>query len=565
MRKVSIQRKCKIFWLIIVFIWVGSYIAFDYIGYETNDDFFLGAIVGGAYGNPTPYMIHTNYFYGVVLYWLSVVFPWLNWMNTMSVVGITVAYLILGFTLIERIDGWWAILISTAYLFNTSTILLNMLNYSKSAGFLMSMGLFGVAHSLTCKGKDEKQTEKRKVIICGLCAGWGALMRWDSFMAMLPFVFLFFVLLWKRVGNLRMRIAWIGFILLISASYLLSEKYFYQKAEWEKFREYNEVRESVMDYENINYDANREKCDAVGWSSNDVEMLNNWNQADPIVFSAERFKNFHANRERSSLSLWRIKKLFCEFAKQFLLNRTMILMLGLNMIIVMKGSLNSIVFSLAATAVSMAELIGLLYLERTPDRAVYIAMYGGIAVLLFLLSDMQNYNLMQILQESKNCFRTTWNKHLFALVLLLWCLMSSWLPNMERSYIVERQETLEFLREKSQNDSALYVWNISNSRYLRAIGMFESFHDGLLRNVTYSGGWMYMSPVTCSNRGKFLDCRNIYELAAKGEEIYFVEDEKWSEDSIEMKVQFVKEHYCPNAQAIRIESYNGLNVYKIVQ
>ena len=139
-----------------------------------------------------------------------------------------------------------------------------------------------------------------------LCA-FGFMLRWESFLLMMPFVFVAFVhKLWANakskkpaLGMKRTALKLIPFVVAVAlcACAYVYDSNEWSSPEWAEWKSYNQVRSMVSDYPMPAYSEIEEELSAGGITAIDYDFAQNWRTADNEVFTVDSLKFISSFRE----------------------------------------------------------------------------------------------------------------------------------------------------------------------------------------------------------------------------------------------------------------------------
>jgi hypothetical protein len=274
--------------------------------YQTNDDAVMSMIASGAgiATSPSEFLPYTNVIIGSALKSLYRRLPDWPWYGTYLlavhfVSHVAILYTLLSWRYCRRFLTLYVLLFAVSGVY-----LVTNLQFTSTA-FLAVFA--GVALGVT--SLERFRHERAAVtLICSLTAAGllvllGSLVRWESFLgAVVVAAPLMCAVLLQRRWRTIIAPAMIWTVLFAAAAWQLHAYHvarFNQDPRWCSFFEYNALRVRFNDYRWIEYTSEtRPIFDQVGWSKNDLAMLNNWYFDDPDRFSAEKLRHVLENYPR---------------------------------------------------------------------------------------------------------------------------------------------------------------------------------------------------------------------------------------------------------------------------
>jgi hypothetical protein len=264
------------------------------IKFEESDDFYLAAMLSGAYGNgPNPHTHFLNYLLGLLLQPFYHLCPFLNWFLLAQLACIFVAFTGITSILLQRLGRPFGLAISLFFLAFFSDDLYIVVQWTKSAEFLSFAGFFILLASAA------------KRFWAGLVGGGflmlcGSWIRFEGFQEMLPFMILLYVsdlgmnhrytgigaFLW---GEKRFFIALTGIILAVFVSLQIHQRAMSEDS-YRAYAEYNGVRAAVMDYSRSDPVGLKEDIEEADLRWDDYKLFKNWVFYDPDIFSLKNVR-----------------------------------------------------------------------------------------------------------------------------------------------------------------------------------------------------------------------------------------------------------------------------------
>lgn len=283
--------------LLINIIFLLLVIIFCDIKYEVSDDFIMASILSGAFGNTqNPQMIFVNVIWGYFLLPFYNIMPGISWYFIAQISLIFFSSVAVTYLLLEITEKPKAILLSILLILFFANDAYILLQFTKTAMFAVMAGAMLFIWGLF-------KERGISVIVFGfiLCLLGGLLRFTVIYMAggFILFILIFeFIELFRKeknkkyLGKKLLKIICSG-IILIGTVFALNEfnDYTYSKDDSYKFfYEYSSARSSIVDSADLGYWTYEQELKKIGISENDYKMIRTWNFADNKVFSLEKLK-----------------------------------------------------------------------------------------------------------------------------------------------------------------------------------------------------------------------------------------------------------------------------------
>lgn len=528
-----------------------------YIGLETNDDTFLAIIPSGWLGGYYPYTIHNNIIIGYFLAAISRVLSMYN-CTTLFYLGImSVSFILLGIVIVEKKGAIIGGLFSFAFVATTWLSLLNRMNYSKSGALAIIVGCLTFAFSMEW---DRTKNVRMLFEIIGLTLLIiGALVRYKTDLAFIPYIVILGVFFFAKHDKKNYKATFLAALLIIVFGWIFDYSVYHSDDYWKEYKEYNDIREQLMDYGIPEYYGNEDIYQQLGLNENDYEMLINWQYADEKVFSIDVFKSLL--RYRKSIrphffSVYTLKLVL----RRFISNIQIFPQIGVASLLcalayfTTKGNKKKIIFLFCTM---WLELVYLMYTGRTPERAVMIPVIATIPMLIFFyIPDTNKIGLisLSILLISIYCFCV--------------CVLAD-NNELKKNELIIQKEVNDIYEKLSHEEDNLYVWHIfTASRNLTySQDLFSGYPYGQHKNSVFSGGWLVPSPLMADISGRYGERNNVYKLLAFNPNVFYV---VYTEDSIngigaDAIERYIRDHYNKDARATLVEKVGIYSIYSFCE
>ena len=280
------QHKNSVIFLICVVFLVSALIG-KRSAYETGDDIYINLISAGAFGAYPQYLVHTNVLYGYLLAALNAIAPHLPWYYIVLILLNLLAVFSLCVVCCRRLSLTWSVVLTCVVSFILTEPFYISLQYTKQA-FLYTVAGAVLLHDCLKRNGSRKQYAASLLFLL-----LGFMIRDKSFLFVLPFPALFVLFaLWegrKRPLSVFKRPLLLGIavpLILILAAKGIDAAH-YADAEWHTFRYFNRLREDIIDYSGIDYEAHRQAYDEKGIPEESLLMLRALMYADGELFTTD--------------------------------------------------------------------------------------------------------------------------------------------------------------------------------------------------------------------------------------------------------------------------------------
>jgi hypothetical protein len=295
----------NLFFLFLIFL-------FCDIKYEVSDDFVMANILSGAYnGEPNPQMIFVNVIVGYILIPFYKMFPQISWYFIFQIFIIFISSVSITYYLLKVVDKPKAIMLSIIFILLFTNDAYILIQFTKTAMFAVMSG------SIVFLNELFEEQKIVKLLFGAILCLIGTMLRFTTIY--LAGGFLIFILIYEFLRLLKMnninklkhilpKIILCGTILIIFALGLKwVDRYTYNNDdEYSFFNSFNNARSHIVDYKDYGYENYSNELSSIGVSENDYYMIMTWGFADNSVFTIEKMdkiadiiKNNYDDREIS--------------------------------------------------------------------------------------------------------------------------------------------------------------------------------------------------------------------------------------------------------------------------
>lgn len=283
--------------------------------YETNDDVVMSMISAGSGrgGTPSEYLIHINVLIGLLLKYLNEISNVVPWYGLFMFFSLYLAFVAVYYIFIKIIGfkkslAYYSVFFAAnciIILLNIEFTIVSIVVCSAAYFYFFYVGYLSKTRSPSVLISLSKYTP---VIVL---ASLSAMIRFNSFLLMtLICIPIFFLVFYNSIRLERRNLlsTFVGLIVIIAIPLGLQSlhTFYYNRGEWKGVLEHVRLRGEFTDFHIIQSTSkNRPLFDHVGWSENDLKMLNKRFCADTRIFSLKNLRyvvsNIHQKRTLSFL------------------------------------------------------------------------------------------------------------------------------------------------------------------------------------------------------------------------------------------------------------------------
>ncbi len=529
------------------------------VGFESNDDPTLAAFVDGQMANSTAYVPYINIVLGAVLKFIyNVLGREIAWHTFCQYALLHAGFTALSFTLCERLGVLRGAAVTTVLLLFFGVDVYCIINYTKTAAVCTVGGMALLLYSFEQEGRH------RAAGIFGvLLSVMGFLLRDMEF---LPCFGLMAILCLRPLWNIlaaessageklrhfgRLALPYVLVLILCAGFYALNE-WAWSKEPWSVYHDFDKVRVAYSDYGRPAYAEMPEAYDALGLSEADVQLAYDSNYFDPEVFSAETMRAITEARDTlfPHPSMGECAGVLLDKAiPGFFVN------------LHVYGFLLLLVLWLAAGEHDLCDWLCLAF-----EGALFCAAYLYLIWRGRYLVDRVDLGLllcaasvMALMLDREKLKR---EKLLTVLVLLLAVgtshyLMRDWYraaPGEDKSDIRAAYERL------LADEDHVYLAKL-DAVTDGLWSPFEPYGKGYWDKIVLLGGFDCLHPTIMENLAQY-GVENPFRDCVGIPKVYLIED------NIDLTLQYIHEHYDPEATAKLVEplsSETGLDIYRILK
>ncbi len=551
-RKIDYTRiLAKIIYSGMILFFAYIFITKGLVGYESNDDAFLGTIPSGWFGFFSPYTIHNNIIQGKVLALLSSVLQTHNWTVWYYLVLIIVSFLLFGIWCIDRHGTLLGGIFSVLFVLFCWVSLICRMNYSKSGAVALSVGCVIFLDSID----TDSFTDKRKKvfrIVGTLLAIIGALARYKVDLSVLPFFILGAVFVCMKYGIKSKQTVYIGALLTtILLLWGIDYGVYHFDSKWNDFKKFNDIREQLLDYDIPSYENDREIYNQLGLSENDYLMLTQWNYADDTVFTYDVMKSLvdYRDSHKDKISFDTVNGVIKGFKNLVLQYGQINIVLFVFILFISLGKTDNAGALYVSLLMFLGELCYLIWVGRPLERAVMIPVISELLLLILLFDS-------RCVVKKKTCISIC-----IAIVIYAYsvCGFSTIKDIARREGDGEHNKVFAYLSEQEDN---LYIWQISDmcGAFSNFGYPFEKYVFGIGKNSVPMGAWFIPAPFIQEIEEPFGESNNVFKILVDNSNAYYV---GYAGADTEILETYLREHYYPNAEFEMVDTFEQYGIYSV--
>ena len=529
------------------------------VGFESNDDPTLAAFVDGQMANSTAYVPYINIVLGAALKCIyNILGRDISWHTFCQYALLYAGFTALSFTLCERLGTLRGAAVTTVLLLFFGVDVYCIINYTKTAAVCTVGGMALLLFAFEQEGRHP----------FALCFGvllsvMGFLLRDMEF---LPCFGLMAVLclrpLWNLLaakegagdklrgfGKLALPFALVG---VLCAGFYAVNEWAWGREPWKTYHEFDKVRVAYSDYGRPAYEMMPEAYDALGLSEADVQLAYDSNYFDPEVFSAGTMRAITEARDalfpHPSMGEC-VGELLDKAIPGFFVN---LHIYGLLLILALwlaagEHSLRDWLCLACEGAVFCAAYLYLIWRGRYLVDRVDLGLLLCAAAVMALMLDAE---------------RLRREKLLTVLVLILAVgtshyLMRDWYRTAPAEDKSDVRAAYERLLEDKDHVYLAKLDAVTDGLW----SPFEPCAKGYWDKIVLLGGFDCLHPTIMENLAGY-GVENPFRDCVGNPKVYLIED------NIDLTLQYIHEHYAPEATAKLVEplsSETGLDIYRILK
>lgn len=535
------------FFMLLSFVF---FIKMRYFQYDTPDDFYFAAIVGGLFGDFCPYMLNGSSVLGFIFTVIYKVLPVCNWVTVFYVVMILLGYVLLFRCLVEKQGGINGLLLAVLLFISTVPIFYNNMNFSRIAAGTIIMGLLVIDYEL-CRERGSKL-----VLFLGIVLVlYGSMVRLNVCLMMAPFailIYLYRLIDFENIfkgsivnrNNLKQYYPTLCLVFGLVMLVLLADKTSYKiNPEWDYYKTFDVKRTEIYDYYIADYDEFNEQYAELGIDRIDVDMFHSAHYTDTSFYTLdllEKIKSVDYNHKGYDN--------FADYMAENYKKRVLLLPIGILTIfaltIILVNGGTEVYLVLSSLILGTLEVCYLYYKGRTPDRVLLLPLLAVFVICIYHIPKPKR-------DKDYYCVIT--------IAIIMAALFSGLLTRTKgEEYRKGRENTISLLSQLSAQTDNLYLLDIVDSYLYEAYGPFDRFEIGLCQNCVIDGGWMIPFPMYINKAEEIAGDKNIYKDLLYSDNTYLVGD-----TMLKDKLAYLRLHYGDEVSASQCDVLNGYPIISI--
>lgn len=541
---------------------------------EKLDDYRMKfALAGAATGEPSCHLLYSNIFLGIILETLTKIVPSVPWYEAYQYIALffafsTMTYLILQKKLGTVGNGIIAILL---FVFGYEAYI--KLTFSKTAGIVSAVGMIFMLTILT-KESLRRKKDLFQIMWASLLIVMGALLRYKVFL-MIFFISMVVVLfkscylyfdipksnryieIKKIIPIYCRRLGFLLFVLcVIYGMHAGGKRVFGMHEGWKAYQEYNKLKVELQDYGWPPYEEFYEEYQELGVSKNDYNLWSSKDYSDSEILTMDLLQQIVDLKNKGEKRKIVLQDFFKEYPLYFLQEVTFWPVLFVLIFYCMSKQKNSKVFVMGICFLTMGINFYFYVIGRYGQHHIDVGIWFLIALMIVFFIDNGNKNISNInhLVVPLTVFFIAW----FSYTNLTYLQSDTYYGDTRYISIDKAKEFLEYA---SRDSSHMYVTSYAESRHsYMGYEALEQIPAGIYHNIFCLPDYMYPS-----NNVALTDYHisNIYRDIVDNNGIYYFQSENSTKKALNTMVNYIREHYNPNAKEYLVKCINGVNVYQI--
>ncbi|MBQ8084672.1 MAG: hypothetical protein IJ232_01030 [Lachnospiraceae bacterium] len=514
--------------------------------FETNDDFGMGCILAGAYGdNYRQCLVFSNVILGYILKFITGLIPVFNWYVVFQYVFVIIAISALVKLIAIKGNIKLACCVNLLSWFVFVFNFIRGIQFTRTAGFMMIAGFL-------CLWSFIVNDSKFDLWMGVLLFVYGIMLRIDSIYLILPFAILIVVYSMMNTSNdiKKMIFTILGVAILAIVLTAFDKLYYLSDAGWKDYNSYNEVRALVMDYPFPDYEENLSAYQENGFSYNDILMLDNWIFDDNNVFDTNRLKSLSVIQKAEYENAFDMALLVEEC-------NGVLFWVWLLLLLCCIGNSNKKIqlFGVLVGIVTIMYISVFIYMGRVVERVNHVIWLSAIVSYIYMLLDNCDvHKLLPKISEKKIYISTIL---ILLLSLIIYYVLVFRDFNYNNFYNNDEIVAVEYFSNDNDNIYVCNTLDFLNTCFV--CKPYASISSGYMRNVITTGNWLCNSPSyksSLSDKG----IKNVLEDIVLKDNVFFVQSK---EKTLDVLLTYYKEHYGYDCDYELIEEGYVFNVYKI--
>ncbi len=544
---------CLAFNLLIMLFFVTLYLC----RFETCDDFVMKMIASGSFtGEPDYHMVHMSTILGRLLKLLYHVNDAFAWYEILQYTTICISLLAITFVLVNHFENRdpfvYLTVFAIAYSFYTS------LQFTKTAALPAFAGHLLIADTI------EKKRKTPYYVFSVALLFLSANIRKQEFYACsflcIPLYVHFFLELISQIKDrerlmkvVKLTAAGLITLVLIIAATKISEAD-NSSAEWQAYREYNEVRSTLLDFGLPEYQSNKELYESVGMDENFYELLLKCDFYDDDVYDVEKGKNLIVERERN-IDFTYLFEFAYSFVVYFFSNKEILIYTFLLVTVLILYLLNpekgSYFNVLLLMVFLLIDILICYHVRKMTFFARIEISFLSIAIFEILYFTAQSEKKIPLFSSLLIC------------MIVFVTLNGYWFKYLKyncSSYFELEEQKKKITETISADKDHLYVYQTLD-RFWNNEVLFEDIRYLDFENMLSLGEWTTMSPLVLSNMEKY-GVTNPFKDIIDNDKIYlFIHED---DEMLDRIMTHIQNYHDKNAKLEKVKEIEDYVVYHVV-
>ena len=519
---------------------------------SSNDDFWLSAIAGNGFGSHSEFLIYVSTLLGYILKFFYHFIPSINWYALFLYVFLLISVVTIEYIATIKFN-LSVILLSLFFSIGFSHYFYVVFQYTKVASLLTLTGFLIIFYWIDTKA-DAPKILLKKYIFAFLFLFTGSLVRLQPFFMICLFGFGLWIV--KLIFSIQEK-KWLKFLkyyiipFLLIFSIILGYSYFEENIwdvsteEKTYFKEYNEIRTKLVDYEIPSYEEHTEEYQSLNLSANDVENLKRWCFADDEKFSFQVLQQVAAMNPDNYFTL----KTFLKYIRDNIITHTIFkIFMLLTFICILFAKRKKFSNLLFPHGIFFFVLLYLNYIGRITE---------------WVLNSLWIVYLILVMFAFCECFSHIFLSQKAARKSLLFCLCGSIIFNSD--LLIARPLTEQLIHGNlyhcmngiSNTKNITYFCDMTSVYTLsKEYKILEQTPENFFSNIFFCGAWFSHSPQENLTKEK-AGIDNLYKDLLTKEDYVVLDSE-----SIDQKLVYFIENYSVSAKYSKIQDYYGYPIYQ---
>ncbi len=517
----------------------------------SNDDYLISMIASGAYGEYSPFVVLTNYFFLYVLNFLQQTIGVYNFLTLFQYLFLLISFCLFGIIFLKKNKNAISFVLYFLFSIVFSVDFFNNLHNTKSAIIIAFIGLVSIFYGTKFNMKT--------IIVFG-CLGtlFSALIRLSAFFMGGLFAFilvLFSVILendnkslvalkQKILSFLKQAVPYYIIFTVILAFYV-GDRFVYSANPDASFYEtYNDARAQLMDYSLAPYAGNETAYSEIGITENDQKLISVWAFSENETFSVETLE---AVGKLSSKGF--VERIFSSLSEQALMLAVNIPFLLSLLLFVILIFFNKNRKKLLAFPVS---IVVSLLLTSGLGRMTPWVLSGLVACSFALLLLLPDIEIKQRFVKLFDAFFV-----LFAVVNILFA--GIYCSNNVGNYKTHYQTQVMDFYSKLNSTGDLYLVDLFSTERIEiqhVVPIFSAVPFNYYQNIYTLGNWDTESPAKNSVLERHGVDGSAYNALLERNDVFLVDVMYYNE-----KLNYLKENVSETARFSIVEVVDGFFVF----